>query len=186
MSRIFDALREAEREAQAARKTLSKVREIPIASINAPARMASEEEFEERLAERQKALRLLEGQLSSLEARLLASRAALETLLARGVHLQESWQAELEQGQRKIQGLRSEILRASSDALRAQLLSEMATFSEGLVERARKRLENKTALAIEELAKSAEAWLAALSSELQKEIATAARSSGRVARSAPL
>jgi hypothetical protein len=178
MSRIFDALREVEREAQAAKKALAKVREMPLDRVNSPAQTASEDATEKRL-EKEKTLQALGSQLCSLEARLLASRAALETLLASAARLQESLRAELEKSQRKMEALRAEMLKASSDAVRAQLLSEMATFSDGLVDRARKRLEEKTALAIEELAKSAEAWLAALGSEFEKEIAARALSARR-------
>ncbi len=179
MSRIFDALREVEHEAQAAKKALAKVREMPLGHANPPVRAASEEEFENCLAEKEKALRVLEKQLSTLEARLLASRAALETLVTSAERLQETLWAELDKGQRKVEGLRAETLKAASEALRAQLLSEMASFSEGLVDRARKRLEDKTALAIEELAKSAEAWLSALTGEFEKEIAARALSTRR-------
>lgn len=129
------------------------------------------------LANRQeeKLAHLLEQELGSLEQRLQASRADLETLQGRLEALRQTTQTEVEKAERNIQTASFAALQAAAEELDEKVRKKLEAASADFIEETRERVADAGSAAVETFSKEANArvtkftqdYLAALARELE-------------------
>jgi hypothetical protein len=111
---------------------------------------------EERLAQE------FEQRFSSLEQRLRAARADMETLLGRLEGLRQTTQAEVERAERNIRTASFSALQMATDELGEKVRIELEAASANFAEETRQRVETAGSAAIETFSKEASARLTKL------------------------
>jgi hypothetical protein len=111
---------------------------------------------EERLAQE------FEQQFSSLEQRLQAARADMETLLGRLEGLRQTTQAEVERAERNIQTASFSALQVATEELGEKVRKELEAASANFAEETRQRVEAAGSAAVETFSKEASARLTKL------------------------
>jgi hypothetical protein len=114
---------------------------------------------EERLAQE------FEQQFSSLEQRLQAARADMETLLSRLEGLRQTTQAEVERAERNIQTASFSALQMATEELGEKVRKELEAASANFAEETRQRVEDAGSTAVETFSKEASARLTNLTED---------------------
>jgi colicin import membrane protein len=119
------------------------------------------------LANRQeeKLAHLLEQELGSLEQRLQASRADLETLQGRLEALRQTTQTEVEKAERNIQTASFAALQAAAEELDEKVRKKLEAASADFVEETRERVADAGSAAVETFGKEASARLTKLTED---------------------
>ena len=154
MSRVYEALRNAEREVHS---EIAPASGESISEAAHPVELSAEVGRDSKgFEEARNAFVTLQEQFSIMAARFEASRGYLETLIADARRVRDSLEAELNRSRERTHGSDLEALRAAGKRIQAELGTELESLAQRVVERAEARLEEKTTEAFELLGQAVE------------------------------
>lgn len=166
MSQVFEALRNAERQAKVEKLAGEARPSAPGTPGIGPA--ADSGTAAAPAAVPAKSGAEMKEEMSLLAVRLDAAREQLEALIADTRRVREGFDEQLERSQKKIQESNLEAMRAGAAAVKADLHKEIELLSWGAAERAERRITEQAASTIESLRQR---LLAELSSSLATALA---------------
>jgi hypothetical protein len=158
MSRVFEALRSAEREVHS---ETAPARDASNGQAAHPTDLGGEEGRDSE--EPRKAFTSLQEKSNIMAAQFEDSRGYLETLIADARRVRDSLEAEVKKSPQIIHDCDLEALRAAGKRIQVELGKDLESLAQRIFEQAEKRLEEETATAFERLGQAVESRLASAS-----------------------